>query len=351
MVKVMTHSSLDPPPPALRARSVTQLIGVVPALLGFHPTESLVAIAVHGPRQRLGFRLRIDLPDLEHAAPAAEQVATHLVRQQPDGVILVAFAQSAATADVLIEQIIERLDQAAVDVAEAVRCDGNRFWSYVCDRRDCCPPGGRPYESDSNTLLAEAIYRGVEVLPDRQALVDRFASTAGSRREAMLEATGSAHAKLQLAARGSANPQRDADLVRAGLDKVLGIVDGCRAGRVITDEQVATLSVLATLVVVRDVLWARITRENAAEQLALWRDVAVRTVSPFEPAMFSLAAFAAWLSGDGSQAQCALDRAAQADPDYSMAALLQSALSGGLSPQAWEGLDDGEILRTVPGLT
>lgn len=347
----MTHSTADPATPALLARSIGELIGVIPALLGFHPTESLVAIAVYEPRQRLGFRLRIDLPALEHAAAAAEQVTAHLVRQQPDGVILVAFSPTAATADVLIEQIIERLDSDGVDVVEAVRCDGSRFWSYVCGRPECCPPEGRAYESDADTLLAEAIFRGVEVLPDRQALVDRFASNPAMHREAMLAATGAAYARLQVAARGSHDPQRDADLLRTGLDRVLGIVDGTPAGGHLTDEQVATLSVWATLVVVRDVLWARITRDNATEQLALWRQVAVRTVPPFEPAMFSLAAFAAWLSGDGSQAQCALDRVAQADPDYSMAALLQSALSAGLPPHAWEGLDDEQILRTVPGLT
>ena len=49
----------------------------------------------------------------------------------------------------------------------------------------------------------------------------------------------------------------------------------------------------------------------------------------------SLLAFAAWLSGDGALAWCAIDLARQADPDYSLANLLAEALEGAVPPSAW----------------
>ena len=44
--------------PTYVAHDVPDLLNLVPTLLGFHPTESLVAVATHGPRRRFGFRMR-----------------------------------------------------------------------------------------------------------------------------------------------------------------------------------------------------------------------------------------------------------------------------------------------------
>ena len=48
--------------PALRVRSMSDLLSLVPVVLGFEPQESLVITAVAGFRP--GFHARVDLPDL-----------------------------------------------------------------------------------------------------------------------------------------------------------------------------------------------------------------------------------------------------------------------------------------------
>ena len=58
-------------------------------------------------------------------------------------------------------------------------------------------------------------------------------------------------------------------------------------------------------------------------------------VPPYEPAVLSLAGFAAWLSGDGASAWCAVERAEAAAPHYSMAALLRETLTRCLPPDVW----------------
>src|SRR5690625_7397097 len=42
-------------------RDIPDVIGLLPTLFGFVPEESIIAIAVDGPRSRLGFRLRMDI--------------------------------------------------------------------------------------------------------------------------------------------------------------------------------------------------------------------------------------------------------------------------------------------------
>ena len=51
----------------------------------------------------------------------------------------------------------------------------------------------------------------------------------------------------------------------------------------------------------------------------------------------ALLGFAAWLSGDGALAWCAVERAQEAEPGYGLAGLLH-ALAGAVPPSAWEPL-------------
>jgi hypothetical protein len=93
--------------------------------------------------------------------------------------------------------------------------------------------------------------------------------------------------------------------------------------------------VWCSVIVFRDLAWSRIDRAQSGRQLALWAAVARRVVSPYEPAVLSLAGFAAWVSGDGASAWCAIDRAQTVDPDYSMARLLGDALARCVPPDLW----------------
>ncbi|MFI5068282.1 MAG: DUF4192 family protein, partial [Streptosporangiales bacterium] len=49
--------------PRVRVSSPADLLAVVPRLLGFHPTASLVVIGAGPPRGRIEVAFRYDLPD------------------------------------------------------------------------------------------------------------------------------------------------------------------------------------------------------------------------------------------------------------------------------------------------
>jgi hypothetical protein len=117
------------------------------------------------------------------------------------------------------------------------------------------------------------------------------------------------------------------------------VEDGQRLGAA----DAGRLLVLASLVPTRDVAWAEITRPTAAEHVELWRDLVRRAPRDLLPGASSLLAFAAWQRGDGALAWCAIDRALEVDPDYSMAHLVADALTRAIPPGVWEPMDPSAL--------
>ncbi|MCW2747582.1 MAG: hypothetical protein JWP10_724 [Nocardioidaceae bacterium] len=318
-------------PHVLKASSLTDLIDVVPALFGFHPRESFIAISTHGPRRRFGLHARIDLPQPVDAELVADMVMGQVRHQKPDGVILMCFSDDQRAADAMMAAARDRLGHISLD--EAARVGSDRFWSYLCSDV-CCPPEGVPIDTGSGVLLAEAIYAGLSVLPDRAALVDTIAAVTGTEFDTMVRATEVA---LGLAASALTGPT-SVDSLAEGLSRIEPALSRVLAGGAdFSDDEVATISVWMTAIAVRDEMWTRMTRANARAHVDLWTRVARRVVPPFEPAVLSLLAFACWLNGNGVLCRAALERAFEGDPDYSMALLIEQTLDSAISPDLWSG--------------
>jgi len=352
--------------PVLRVRSLPDLLALVPVVLGFEPHESLVLVAVAGPRT--GFHVRVDLPlrrndegNDEEVAALVDQVTAAALTQECARVAVVGFstaktAQERRHVDDLLEAVAKRLDDHGVDVLDVLRTDGGRYWSLRCTDAGCCLPGGTPYDPAASELRAEATLAGIAVAPDRDAVAARLAAVSGEAAVGMRAATRAAEQEVvaALGLRGRrALARPPARALRAGaqagatrVDRLLDrLLDQLRAqveaggGAAVddglSDADAAALSVWCSMTCFRDLAWCRMTCDDARQQLALWSAVARRVVPPYEPAVLSLAGFAAWLSGDGASAWCAVERAERADPAYSMAALLRETLTRCLPPDVW----------------
>ena len=109
------------------------------------------------------------------------------------------------------------------------------------------------------------------------------------------------------------------------------------SGSVPDDREVARLLRGILEIRVRDAAWSPLRRERAREHVAFWVDVLRRAPEPMAAAPAALLAFAAWQSGQGALAWCAVDRSTDVDPDYSLACLVAQALLDAVPPDAWEG--------------
>jgi len=321
----------------VRADDPAEIVSGLPALFGFTPRESLVVLSLSGERGRSEFQIRNDLAPAEQVTEVGEHLALMLMRNDVSRVLIVGCSSDAELCGLNVRAFCAVLQRAGIELHSALRCDGERWWSYTC-HEPCCPASGTPYDPRSSRLLAEAVAQGIAMVPDRSDLALRFAPVSGSRAVVMATATdralGDIAARLDrtTADRGSGVSR---PLVEHGVALVRQRLDRGLRGVPVSDEDAAILSTWCWFVPVRDLAWAQVTRDNAAAHLEVWSQVARKVVPPWEPAVLSLTAFCAWLSGNGALAWSALDRVEQADPDYSMAELIRETLVHALPPDTW----------------
>ncbi|MFF0152533.1 DUF4192 domain-containing protein [Micromonospora sp. NPDC005203] len=321
--------------PQLAVRSPADLIAAVPYLLGFHPTDSVVAVALRG--RQIIFAARADLPD-----PSADPVerARHLVgvisRQGAEAATVVGYGPPDRVTP-SVDAVRAALTAAGLEVLDALRVTEGRWWSYLCTKPDCCPPEGRRYDPSANPVTASAVFAGQVALPDRAALVAQVAPVDGSARDALRAAT--ARAELRLAELLDQAPSSDLlgsrTMCAAGVAAVREAQRRQRRGERLDDDEVAWLSLLMVHLPIRDHAWER--TDGRDRDIALWTDVLRRAEPKLAAAPGTLLAFAAWRAGQGALAAVALERTLSLHPDYALAVLLDDMLRRGVPPSELDG--------------
>ncbi len=328
-----------PDPSTFLARTPTDLVAVVPAVLGFHPQDSVVLLTFGPPGG--AFHARVDLPV---AAAEQEAVAEVLV----DAVLANRVRRAAVllyTEDVEValsqgELLVGRLLDRDVDVIEMLRVDDGH-WHTVPE--DGSP--GTAYELETHPFTAQRVFQGHVVHRDREELADTLVGTdeddavavalAATRFADLVTSSGESEQSPRGFLRSEASWLRRRLPSRHEHRASLGAAD---AGR---------LLVLASLLPTRNAAWAEINRENSSLHVDLWRELVRRSPRDLLPGASSLLAFAAWQHGDGALAWCAIDRCLEADPDFSMAHRVAELLMRAVPPSAWKQISEVELSRTA----
>ena len=318
-------------PSTLTVRTPADFLAAVPYLIGFHPTDSVVVVGIAG--HKVLFAARSDLPppgDDVQGRTAATGLAEMVARQAVDDATVIGYGEPHRVTPAVL-RIGDALRRQSIQVLDILRVTDERYWSYLCDEPGCCPDDGTPYSPEHSVIAAQATYAGAVVLPDRQALVAQLEPVTGEARAVMTAATERAEKRLA----GVPEAEFARYVRRSGRALVREAERRCRAGRLLTDDEVAWLGVLLVDTSVRDYAWERIGVEDW--RLRLWTDVLRRVEPAYVPAPAGLLGFAAWRQGLGTQAQAAVDRALAADEGDRMALLLAEILDYGLPPSALTG--------------
>jgi hypothetical protein len=346
-------------------RSPAELADALPYLLGFHPTDSVVMVALNGGLGRFGGRLRLGIPRSPGEWPAvADQLAGHLVEgserrgARPDGIVV--FLCRDPLEGETGRQVMERLRPFAqrlrtacgaldVPVHEALCISDGRFWSYCCPDVRCCPPEGTGLALPGTSVMAAAAtYAGIQVrgsLRDMEARLEPWRTGGGAEeQEKALDDAGTALVPRILG--GESREQVAAETLRLArvLLKRIGETpsDGGAGGDGGDDELISHDEAATVILGLQD----RETRDRAAEwmegpdaepALRLWRTLSRRCVGPYAEhatATLTLAGWVAWSTGDEPSARVALGQALRLDPHYVFAQLLHQACNEGLDPEA-----------------
>lgn len=165
----------------LRAATPDAVLAVVPHMLGFYPSRSLVVLGL-GEQNRVMVTFRYDLPDpvdYELAIDIAEHADYVLGREGITSALLVGYGPEELVVPV-ISPVVARMTGSGVRLHEVLRADAGRYWSMLCADACCCPLEGRSYDPGSHPAAAAMTEAGLAAQPDRDALARTLQRPPGS---------------------------------------------------------------------------------------------------------------------------------------------------------------------------
>jgi len=299
----------------IKVHTPGQLVGLVPGLLGFQPSDSLVAVILR--RGRVKLTARWDLAPADHPAMARRLCHGPGRLVEPgDEVCLIGYGRRGP-----IEVGLAAVRQELGDVVrQGLIVDGDRWWY---DDEPASAPGQlRPPPAQS---MAHLVSRGA-VAASRQELADSIAPPTGQREDdLMAELVGIIE-------------QTTEDQPVAEAERAMAAIDRFVAGQTLSDADFLSAGVAMTSGLGRDVLWRQLTRDNAGDQEPFWREVARRTPSGLRAIPLAVTGLVAWVAGHGAMMNICLDEAATADPDHPLIGLLAQIAEGGVPPTWWDGI-------------
>ncbi|WP_186763169.1 DUF4192 domain-containing protein [Lentzea tibetensis] len=319
--------------PPLRVLAPEDLIASVPHILGFHPDDSLVVMAMH--EHNLTFTMRVDLPLARHRRPLAEQLLIPIREHQPTSVLLLVFG-GVGTADPpeelphkkLIDVLDDAVDSIGVAVAHAVwvqSCQTGAPW-YCYDDIDC---GGTMPDPSSSPVAAASAAAGIVTFSNRAemaALVAPAPDDVLARRSALLD---EAVEEQRIATAAGIRLVRDA------------VGEFPSRTNPLTDDEIVRLLMALSDDRVRDASLSFSIGPTSAAAEHLWLEMTRGCPAPERADPATLLAFTAYLRGDGGLASVALHAAETACPGHRLAGLLRHALDCGLAPARIRALAQG----------
>lgn len=329
-----THSAL------LRLTGPQDLITAIPALLGFHPTDSLVAVSIgRDGGDYIRFTMRVDLPsDSDAAAAAGEVLQTDAIRDSDELLFVVVGGGEPPGPDRappcagLVAALVEECEQARIPVRAVVWVAGiakDAPWSCY----EACDCAGRLPDPASAPLAAEMVASGKVIYPDRaeiERLVGPGHGPTLARRSELINSY-----LEQVEREGWELPYAGVEGL-ALIERWVEAADGEQPR--LSDRDVLSLCLALSDPVVRDAClgFAFGNRADAAQRLwaALMRELPDPEVA--EPAV--LFAFGAVVLGDSALATVALERAQRAWPGHYLSGMFLDALCSGVSPGELSGM-------------
>jgi hypothetical protein len=388
--KNIGRRSAAPNATVVRVAGPQDLLAYIPYRLGFEPAESVVAVSLTGPRQRVGLVARVDLDDLRLRQPddptgpdgaaTARWLTDHVVADGADRAVVVLYTASDPTAPSgaarrAVELLRARLERRLPGV-EVWLVAPTGFRALDCTDPSCCPPTGRPMvELKGSRVAAHMVLEGRTVAGTREERYALRPAPEAARTHARRAAArwSDTYRRLLNGTQAVALAEWGAEslglwrsAVRAaaaappGRPAVLSPVDLGKIGAALADTPVRDAVLLSLAPGTDETALRTARREVDGDTDSATGAVMARIVDPEQgvppdeditraaravleavvthvprnrraPA-YLLLALVAWWHGDGGLAAERVSDALGVEPDYRLALLLRGAIVGGVPP-------------------
>ena len=307
------------------------LLAAIPFLIGYHPQDSLVLVALKD--EAVGMAMRVDMP-VGVSAEGYDLLASHFLRDGADGAFIVAYVGAGAVdpENVLINTSAA-LVRAGIDIKESLIVRNNRFRSMICTDLTCCPPEGSVIpDLGSSRIAAEHVIAGHPMpFENVDGLVQSIAAVPSSFESVWADEVQAFWV--------SSDSEEIQELQRDGATAIIDLVGEYREGRGAEDRELAA-RVIGRLsdIQVRDFALGSHTDESADYYWAMWRDLLRIAPRGFVAPIACLFAAMAYERGEGALAHKGLDRGLGDDDQYSLAHLLRRVFTAGWPPQSFSAM-------------
>jgi hypothetical protein len=266
-----------------------ELLATVPYLIGYHPTNSIVFIAIRD--NRAGVAMRMDYPAEENLEPISLLV-DQLIKQEAGHVVIVFYLPDAGELNAeFVDATTELLESSNIKISEFIVVKKNRWRSLLCSDLECCTEKGRRLPQHPKGLILQMMNE-----------IDPIDYSDENFRE----------------------------LQRAGALAVNDLVSEFK------EHGVQSSLVMAAMVLVRlqdlqvrDYAIGVASDEMQGVMLPMWKWLASIAPKGFIAPALTLYAELAYEAGEPETALRAIERALEDDPSYQLAKLLRRTYAAG----------------------
>jgi hypothetical protein len=305
--------SVSQQPTRLVVRSVDDLVGLVPHLLGFHPTDSLVVMMLEGGR--VAVTARVDLDAVVQPEVLGDLLGRLFGRfPAAEGWFLV-YGDDG--------ELAWRVLASCVEVAGFARLGRVLHVSSAQWRADRPDGPCGAIAGATSCAAAEATVLGLPALASRRDLAAGVAGPPDHEIDGLLARHEAAIRELDALGPGGRRRRLRRLLRAAGPCRLEDCVQLALLGRG-REGQVAMLRLL--------------DGSNAEQQRELWAQVVRHSPASTRPSALGLLGMAAWQTGDGALQVVCLEELERVDPDAPIAAVLELLNANVVPPGEWEAV-------------
>jgi hypothetical protein len=314
-------------PQPIKISTAADVLDVLPAFLGFYPTESLCALALDNAStggQTVALTARMDLPTIPETLAQVSANLTRLLERYPT-CVLVAYSLDTQAARTTMTHLLGILDPTTVLTAVIA---GPQGWTHLDPHSPTVVQWTNPYTL--GPAAAQAAAAGLYAHGTRDDLRDAIAAPDPASVHAFEQAYLAENLPTTpTAAQTTRMAEEVAEYVRGYLTHPATI----------TTDDAAYLTARVQHLHPRDTAWSLMDRATGRQHAALWRGVAALTPDQAVALpVLALLGMAGWISGEGVLATLAIERA-ETIPEaaaYSMLGLLSHVIDQAVPPTAWD---------------
>ncbi|MFT3889775.1 MAG: DUF4192 domain-containing protein [Arachnia sp.] len=291
----------------IRGTSREDLLAIPAVALGFHPSDSVVILALEEGLLRLTGRVCLDW-HRTHYDDTVAQISAVVDELSSCSFVLIGYGEGEQAAR-SVRELADVVGPHAV--LDALVVEDGRYWSLDGDE------GPRPFLFEDSSVAAQAVFGGLVIAGSREEAIAPVmehrpaprASVRAARREAAAMSPGEAMARTRLLMETEGELSEGQALLLAML-----LADGDRMAAVLTGLKTATA-------------------DRAFGHLTAARRVAPRGSTAN---VLALLAVACWLSGRGAAQTACLDQLVEVAPGHPVSGLLARLHRQGIPPGWWD---------------